>query len=73
MKLMNMDYTLKSLQTFKQNNDMATLNIGGRKANAQSRRKLEAGATVAVQGRDDECLNKSRGTGHGERIKLQEV
>lgn len=78
MKLMNVDYILKALETFKQGNDMATLNVHGSKANDQTRGRLEAGvqrgeAAAVMQGRDDEGWNKSGGTGHGELVKLQDV
>lgn len=49
MKLMNVDYILKALETFKQGNAMATLNVGGSKANDQNRGRLEAGVGGCLQ------------------------
>lgn len=40
---MNVGYILKALETFKRGNDAVTLNMGGSKANDQSRGRLEAG------------------------------
>lgn len=39
----NMNHILKALETFKQRNDMALLNVGGSKANDESWGRLEAG------------------------------
>lgn len=43
MKLMNADSVLKTPETFKQGNNMATLNVDGGKANDQSRGSVEEG------------------------------
>lgn len=43
MKLMEVDFTLKTLETLRQGNNMATLNMDGGKAKDQSRGSVEEG------------------------------
>lgn len=74
---MNGDSILKALETFKQGSNMLTLNVGGSKANDQSRGSVEEGVQGGGHGNNvgagDERLHTSCGTGCGQQVQLQDA